>query len=694
MHLDTSVIQLSRVGDMLAKRLKYLRIETVAHLIHYFPFRYEDYRAVLPIKEVEDGVQTTVHGKIEHLVNKRSPRKRMMITEAVVADDTGRVRVVWFGQPFLIKTLKVGDTVFLSGKAVGDMFGVSLVSPQYEKDTNHGTTHTARLVPMYSLTAGITQKQFRFLVVQALDAIKEVEEWLTEDIRTRARVISLHNALRSIHFPTTLEELKAAERRLKFDELFVLQLRGEMIRQSLRQLESPIISFPETEIKQFVAGLPFQLTRDQKVAAWEIFKDIASKKPMNRLLEGDVGSGKTVVATMALYAAALAGYQGVIMAPTEILAKQHFESLAKLFARLPLTIALFTRSQRLLSDSEKREDGTVTKKVLLEKVHDGTIHLVIGTHALLTETVVFKKLGLVIVDEQHRFGVHQRKTIREKSEDGLVPHFLSMTATPIPRSFALTVYGDLDISIIRELPPGRKPIKTRVVAPHQRDRAYQFIREQVKNGRQVFVICPLIAPIGEESIGRADERKTVMTEYKKLSENVFPDLRIGYVHGKMKATEKDEAMHQFANNQVNILVATSVVEVGVNIPNASVMMIEGAERFGLAQLHQFRGRVGRSVHQSYCFLFAETDTQTVQERLAFFEKTTDGFLLAEYDLEKRGPGDVYGTAQSGMMQLKLATMRDIELIKIARESARDIDFDSYPALVQKVKAWEESVHLE
>ncbi|MFA4830586.1 MAG: ATP-dependent DNA helicase RecG [Patescibacteria group bacterium] len=745
MNLKTKVTELNRVGKTLERKLRRLGVEIVQDLLFYFPFRYEDYSQVTLIKDLKDGMQTTVKGKIEIIANKRSPRKRKIITEAVVADETGRIRVIWFGQPFITKILRVGDNVYLSGKVSGDMFGVTMKGPSYErnkkqetrnKDDVVSTTHTARIVPMYSLTSGITQKQLRFLMSQVIGEAEKIDEWLPEEILEKADLITLPFALKAIHFPETKEELKQAERRLKFGELFVLQLRAEMIRQSMKRYQASRIKFKEKETREFVQSLPFTLTRDQKIAAWEILRDLEKGEPMNRLLEGDVGSGKTVVAGIAAYNAALNGLQTAIMAPTEILSKQHFETLKKLFSDRPmvlLTSEEIGNWKLEIGDGSKRKMREETLKLIRE----GEVQIIVGTHALLTEDVEFKNLGLVVVDEQHRFGVEQRKVIREKSgftevasdksgQKNTVPHFLSMTATPIPRSFALTIYGDLDLSIIRELPVGRKPVKTRAVESRSREKAYGFIRSQVETGRQVFVICPLIeertlsrkpeagsrkpeidgqvtsypAATGSRSlrdklqVTHFDEKKSVLREYEKLSKNIFPDLKVGFLHGRMKTGDKDKTMEQFNNGTINVLVSTSVVEVGVDIPNASVMMIEGADRFGLAQLHQFRGRVGRSEHQSYCFLFTDSDSEKVRERLAYFEKVTDGFKVAEYDLKTRGPGEVYGTAQSGMMNLRLATFHDHELIKLARELARGIDFGKYPALRERVREWEGRVHLE
>lgn len=723
MKLNTPISQLNRVGKTLEKRLRYLRIETVQDLLFYFPFRYEDFSQIKLIKDLKDGEQVSIKGQIELIASKRSFKKRKIITEAVVSDSSDRIKVIWFGQPFIAKILKPGDEVYLSGKVKGDMLGLQMVGPAYElvrlTSLAQGKlpTHTARIVPMYSLTEGITQKQIRFLMSQIVGFANEIREWLPKEIMDKADLVPLPEAIKGIHFPVDDVDLKQSEKRLKFGELFILQLRAEMIRQLLKRSVASSIIFKQQEIKEFVDSLPFKLTKSQKIATWEILRDLEKKEPMNRLLEGDVGSGKTVVAAMAMYNTALNGYQSVLMAPTEILAMQHYASLKQLLEK-KVGLAILTRSQFQISNlkfknKSKLSNDKISKNKVVKMIKDGEVKIIIGTHALLSENVEFKNLGLVIVDEQHRFGVEQRKVIKEKMGSGLVPHFLSMTATPIPRTFALTLYGDLDLSIINEMPVGRKSIKTRLVESLNREKAYQFIREQVKSGRQVFVICPLISQKSIKSVKSiksdneieiinypdyrlysSNEKKSVMEEYEKLSKQIFSDLKVGYLHGKLKSKEKEETMAHFADGKIDILVSTSMVEVGVNIPNASVMMIEGAERFGLAQLHQFRGRVGRSSHQSYCLLFTNSDSQKTLERLKYFEKNNDGFKVAEYDLEMRGPGEVYGKDQSGMMNLRLATLQDKELIKLARDMARGVDFAKYPVLKNKVKQWEERVHLE
>lgn len=712
MNLNTPIEELNKVGKSTASRLRRLGLNTVRDLLYYFPFRYEDFRRIVPIKELQDDEAVTVKVKLELIANKRSWKSRKMITEALVSDDTGSLRIVWFNQPFITKLLHPGETIFLSGVIKSDMLGAQMISPVYEKVGKAASAHTARLVPIYPLTNGLTQKQIRYLVSQIINLVDQFKEWLPEEILEKFDLVPLGSALHGVHFPEDEKDLKLSLDRLKFDELFVLQLKSARARLHKESIKAPKLVFPEAQIKDFVNALPFRLTKTQKVSAWEILQDLDKEIPMNRLLSGDVGSGKTVVAAMAMYSAVLNKYQAVLLAPTEILARQHYNSLIK-FLGNKLKIGLVSKNFRELNYELGIKNQKKTKKFPDSSFIIHNSDIIVGTHALLSEKIEFSNLGFVVVDEQHRFGVGQRKEIKNK---GLGVHFLSMTATPIPRSLALTLYGDLDVSIINELPIGRKPIMTRLVEPHNRSKAYEFIRGQVKQGRQVFVVCPLIEEgIKNKEKGTSEDvelseknsrslfltpysldKKSVMSEYEKLSKQIFSDLRVGYLHGKLKSEEKEKIMGQFKNNEIDILVSTSVVEVGVDIPNASVMMIEGAERFGLAQLHQFRGRVGRSIHQSYCFLFVGVESARAMDRLKYFEKNLDGFKLAEKDLEMRGPGEVYGVEQSGMANLRLAKLTDREIIKKAREAAKLVapNLEKYPRLLGKFKEWEESVHLE
>lgn len=700
MQLNSKISQLNRVGETVEKQLHKLGIKTVQDLLLYYPFRYEDYSNVVPISDLEIGKQVTIQAQITKISSRYNPRSRRVIVEAQVADESGECNIVWFGQKFITKVLSEGDTVNFSGKVSFGKKGASIVSPSYEKiRSGVETAHTARIVPIYSLTYGISQKQIRFLVSQIISQAENIIDWLPEEIVTEVDVIKLSEAIAKIHFPVDDRDIEIAKRRLKFDELFVLQLRAEMIRQSLKRQKAPQIKFNKEVVKEFLEKLNFTLTDAQKIATWEILQDMEKTEPMNRLLQGDVGAGKTVVAAICANSSIENGFQVIVMAPTEVLATQHYESFVGLFGEGKNKVCLYTRSKaEIYNDNNIAYLSTLKKKkeYIALKIKKGDLKIVIGTHALLSEQISFKNLGLVVVDEQQRFGVEQRKTIHDKSGDiTTVPHFLSMTATPIPRSLALTVYGDLDVSVIRGLPPGRKKIITKLVQKNDRTKAYNFFEGQVRAGRQIFVICPLVELTEDNSLNLDNlDKKNVLDEYKKLSEKVFPNLRVDYMYGKMKPAEKTAIMERMNKGEIDILVSTSVVEVGVNIPNATVMMIEDAERFGLAQLHQFRGRVGRSTKQSYCFLFTDNFSKKSYDRLKFFEENHDGFKLAEFDLSTRGPGEVYGTAQSGVNSLKFAKTSDVELIKKARQLAVGLNFEKFPLLKERVRQWESGVHLE
>ncbi len=685
MELNSSISSLNNVGPAIAKKLKKINLNTINDLLYHIPFRHEDFRGGMPIKDLQDGLTVSVAAKVELIGSRRSFKTRKMITEALVSDSSGSLRIVWFNQPYVAKIIEIGSDWQFSGTVKSDMLGPQLVNPTFEKKTA-SVGSESKFIPVYSVTAGLSQKLLRFLVEQAIEQVKKISDWLPEETLEECDLLPLSVALSAVHFPTDKHDLENGFKRLKFDELFLIQLRAEISRRGRALQKAPALDFKEKEIKEFVGKLPFALTKPQKLSAWEILKDLSKPTPMNRLLSGDVGSGKTVVAAMALYNTTLNGFQSVLLAPTEILAKQHFDNLSRLLFHLDTPICLFTRSQFAKNAGEENIESKKLKKEIVEDLKNGKIALAIGTHALLSEKIEFKKLGLAIVDEQHRFGVEQRQDIKQK---GKGVHFLSLTATPIPRSLALTLYGDLDLSVIDELPAGRKPIMSRLVEVYNRQKAYDFIRAQIRQGRQAFVVCPLI----ENDSG---DKKSVLAEYEKLSKKIFPDLKVDFLHGKLKSAEKESTMRRFKNHEIDILVATSVIEVGIDIPNASVMMIEGAERFGLAQLHQFRGRVGRSIHQSYCFLFTDSASEKTLDRLKFFEGNLSGFKLAQKDLEDRGPGEVYGTAQSGVAGLQLAKLTDYTIVKMAREAAVKAadNLDKLPLLKQKIKSFEKLVHLE
>lgn len=689
--LDTPIFKIYGVGEKIAAKLKKLKIETVEDLIFYFPARYDDLSRVVKISELRPDEVVSIKGRIELINNRRSPVKRKMLTEAFISDGTGSLKTIWFNQPFLTKNLKPGDEVYLSGKIDFDYHGFQMVNPSYEKINQFkqkDTTHTARIIPIYSLTEGLSQKQIRFLIKAVLPAAEGVKDWLPSKIIKKQGFFNLPRTLKQIHFPDNIQKVEKAVERLKFEELFLIQLFVQKTKKELQKSKARPLAFHEKETKKFVKSLPFELTNDQKKSAWEILKDLNQEKPMNRLLEGDVGSGKTVVSAIALLNTVLNKKQSVLMAPTEILARQHFKSIRELFKNFNFQTALLTRGNRKINET------SVSKKKIMQELKEGSVKIVIGTHALIQEDVEFKDLVLAIIDEQHRFGVEQRKKLKEKSGDNsTAPHLLSMTATPIPRSLALTLYGDLDLSIIKEMPKGRKKIITKVVEPNKRDKAYNFVRQEIKKGRQVFVICPLIDESDKLGV------KSAKAEYKKLSSNIFPDFNIGLLHGKLKAKEKEDVMKQFLENKIDILVSTSVVEVGVDVPNATIIMIEGAERFGLAQLHQFRGRVGRSQFQSYCLLFTESINSKTLERLEALVKSNDGFDLAEKDLEIRGPGEVYGKRQSGLPDLKMASLTDFSIIKQAQKWAvklleEEPHLENYPVLAKRLEKFAKNIHFE
>ncbi|MBD3248199.1 ATP-dependent DNA helicase RecG [Candidatus Falkowbacteria bacterium] len=566
---------------------------------------------------------------------------------------------------------------------------ISMISPIYEKIGRKGKIHTSGLVPVYPLTEGVTQKQVRFLIRQSLEFLNELEEILPTHIKERQKLLDLDQAISNIHFPQSKEYLHRARARLAFDELFILQLKSGIIKKERESSQAQAIAFKEKDTREFVDSLPFQLTEDQKKSAWRILKDMEEAKPMARLLNGDVGSGKTVVAAIAMLNTALNGLQSALMAPTEILARQHYGSIKKLLGSFPIRIALLSSSTRALNTDDK-----IGKAKLFEMIANGEVDIVIGTHALVSEKLKFEKLGLAVIDEQHRFGVAQRKALIEKSGNpGTVPHLLSMTATPIPRSLALTLFGDLDISVISQMPSGRKPIITKLVFDSGRQKVYDFVREQIASGRQAFVICPLIEE--SDTLGV----KSAESEYKLLNENIFKDIPMAMLHGKMKPKEKEEIMKGFLENKHKILVSTSVVEVGVDVPNATIMMIEGSERFGLAQLHQFRGRVGRGDLQSYCVMFTGSNSPDTLKRLKIMENTRDGFKLAQMDLELRGSGEIYGTRQKGFPEMKIATLWDLELMRNAKVEAdklinTDPEFKSALILKEEVDRSLKEIHLE
>lgn len=659
--LNAPLTVLHGIGPRNAQSLEPLGLKTLEDLLYYFPRRYDDFSQLKPINRIQYGEELTILGTIQSITSRPVRGGQIQIVEAVLSDGTGFLRLTWFNQPWLVNRLPHGTQIIVSGKI--DMYLGRLVinSPEWEPlDQDH--LHTNRIVPVYSLSSNVTQRWLRKMMHQTVSFwAPRVPDYLPESIRSAADLTTLSNALRQIHFPDSMDQLNAARARLAFDEILFLQLGVLSQKRSWQSVSAQIFSVSDDWLNELLASLPFTLTDAQQKVLAETRVDLSSGSPMNRLLQGDVGSGKTVIAALAVAIIAQNGAQSAIMAPTSILAEQHYRTFSRLLSDVlcPEEISL------LLGDTPESE-----KRTIRAGLADGSIKLVIGTHALIEDPVDFQRLQLAVIDEQHRFGVSQRSILRSKGEN---PHLLVMTATPIPRSLALTIYGDLDLSVMDQMPFGRLPVETHVLHPLERERAYQLVRSQIALGQQAFIIYPLVEQ------GDREESKAAVEEHARLQKEIFPKYRLGLVHGRLKPEEKESAMVKFRDGEYQILISTSVVEVGVDVPNATVMIIEGANRFGLAQLHQFRGRVGRGSAQSFCLLIPETENALENERLATMEATNDGFVLAEKDLQQRGPGDFLGTRQSGFLDLRMANLTDIRLIEKARTQAQRL-FEQDPDL--------------
>jgi len=676
MDLKTPLAGISGIGPAYISRLQILGLSNIEDLIHHYPFRYDDFSSSSSISETKVGEKITIQGEIWSIDNVYT-RTRKVLTRALLNDGSGTIELIWFHQPWLTKNIKAGDKIQASGKVNRKGSKVSLVAPAWEKidglqvtPTNNQPIHTGRLVPIYPETYGLSSKWFRLKISKILPTtLPLVEDPLPSEIKEN--MLPLKEALEEIHFPQDFEKVKKAKYRLSFDELFFIQLATQKKRLDWQKKETTKgFVIDEKKVEKFIKSLPFTLTSAQNRVIQEIIQDLKKEHPMNRLVQGEVGSGKTVVAAVILYLAYLNNLQSVVMAPTEILAFQHHQTLTKLLEPLGIEVGIYTGSRKFTKD------------------HKSEPQVIVGTHALLSDKIDLKKVGLVVVDEQQRFGVEQRGVIRTKASS---PHFLTMTATPIPRTVALTLYGDLDLSVIDELPKGRKEVKTHFVPQRKRADAYQFIKGEIKKGHQIYIVTPLI----EES-ETLQSAKAAKVEFERLKKDIFPEYKLGLLHGKLKSKEKEEVINLFKNHEIDILVSTSVVEVGVDVPNATVMVIEGGERFGLAQLHQLRGRVGRGEDQSYNFLFTGEESPQVINRLKNLERTHDGLKLAELDLQIRGSGEIFGTLQSGRWNLKIASLSDIKLLEQTRASATKIlafspNLDKYPLLQAKLTIAEDII---
>ncbi|MBN2058474.1 MAG: ATP-dependent DNA helicase RecG [Candidatus Saganbacteria bacterium] len=638
---------LKGVGPKVAKLLRKLGIETVEDLVYFFPRDYEDRSNPTGIADLQLGRTAVVRARIDDLDHKLT-RNRFSVLKADLADRTGSIQAVWFNQPFLARMLRRGMKVIVSGKVEFSEFDEvkQLTVKDYEIDTGQNQG----IVPFYSLTEGLYLKKVRSIVRAALEqGLPEVIDWLPEALGKKHKLIALRDALLGLHQPKKMSEIEPARRRLAFDDLFLFQLGLALRRKKVKTAQGNALDIDLSVLDEFRASLSFKFTAAQDRVLSDILADMRSAAPMNRLVQGDVGSGKTIVAAAAALLAIKAGYQAALMAPTEILAQQHFEKMIRLPGYQNIRVELLTGNTARIRKTKDQRPKT---------------DLLIGTHALIQKTVEFSRLGLVIIDEQHRFGVLQRADLVKKGSN---PDVLVMTATPIPRSLALTVYGDLDRSVINEMPPGRTPVKTYFVPEDKRGSAYEFIRNEVKAGRQAYVVCPLV----EES--EKIDLRAAMDEADRLKRDIFPEYSVGLMHGRLKSEDKDRIMAEFKSGGLDILVSTTVIEVGIDVPNASVMIIEHAERFGLSQLHQLRGRIGRGAQQSYCFLLAEAKSKEAKLRLKAMIDSTDGFHIAEVDLRLRGPGDYCGTRQSGLPNFRVADIiRDEKILKEARKAAFDL----------------------
>lgn len=649
---DIPVRYVKGVGPRRAELLNRLKVETVEGLLYYFPRRYEDRNKFILISKAKIGEYQTIKGEILTMGVYKSG-KGLTIFQLAVSDDTGVIYATWFNQPYMKKWFRIGDKIILYGK-VEKYKVLRINTPEYEivGDEEDETIHTGRIVPIYPSTENLSQRTLRSIIKNVLDEyLERVEEYIPVDIRARNKLLDLKAAIGNMHFPENENLKEMAYERVVFDEFFILQLALALRKAQSKQVKTGIAHKVEGELAElFKALLPFKLTDAQKKAIEDIESDMASPKPMNRLLEGDVGSGKTIVAAYALILTAQNGYQGALMVPTEILAEQHFLNLNRLLGSLGLNIVLLING----IPDEMREKA-------YKMIEDGSANIIIGTHALIQESVKFKKLGLVVIDEQHKFGVDQRARLKEK---GLNPDMLFMTATPIPRTLAMTLYGDLDLSILYEMPEGRIPPKAYWVGEERRQGVYKFIEQEGRAGRQAYIIYPVIKK------GKREDLKAATEMFAKFKDEIFLQFNVGLIHGRLEGEEKERVMNDFREGKIQILVSTTVIEVGIDNPNVSVMLIENPERFGLSQLHQLRGRIGRGGQKSYCILLSDTESEEASRRLKALISTTSGFRIAEEDLEIRGPGEFFGTRQHGLPELRYANLvSDIRQLEAARREA-------------------------
>lgn len=713
MRLNSLLTEELRLTEYQKKALKRLKLETVKDILWHFPVRYEELGDLKTIADISEGDKITLHGKITKIDLEKTWKKKMNIAHASLNDGTGVVNLVWFHQPFIANILKEGDTISASGKVQKNKKGHYIANPIFSKDGPREIRKT--LAAVYPETRGLSSRWFCFTMQKILKKMEDPVDTIPKKILDKYHLPSFKNALLYIHTPKEKKNAEAARKRFAFEEIFLIQLSRARKRMRQKQQKSMEINVGKNELEKFIHKFGFELTKSQNKALEHIIKDMAKGSPMARFLEGDVGSGKTAIAAATAFTVKESGHQTAYMAPTEVLARQLFDSFIKYFIGTGTKVGLITSSEckKFPSKSNPRLSTKISKPRLLKWLKEGEIDIIIGTHSLIQDAVKFsakdktvyegKKLALVIIDEQHRFGTNQRAALagkKNESDKSVFPHFLSMSATPIPRTLALTIYGDLELTLLEEMPPGRKKIITEIVAPSQREKAYEKIKEEINKGRQAYVVCPRIDP--QEQVKEnllTLNMKAVKEEYEKLSKDVFKEYELAMLHGKMKAKEKEEVMKSFENGGIDILIATSVIEVGVNVPNATTIIIEGAERFGLAQLHQLRGRVLRSTHQPHCFIFTESRSQKALERLKALGRAKNGFELAEYDLQFRGPGKLSGKKQWGITDVGMEALKNIKMVEAARTEAQrilkeDPKLKKHPLLKKRLGQENLDIHME
>lgn len=693
MNLQTKLSAIPLIKKNVALAFAKLNLHTTEDLLYHIPTRYEDYSKISAIADLEPGNLVSIIGTVTHVESTRSWQKKMLITEATLTDASESIRLLWFNQKFVTQSLHADKTYRVSGKVQADKTGLVIQNPSFEL-SDRTANHTGRLIPIYPETRGVTSKFIRWQIKNIFEHITAFPDPIPETILEPLKLPDLKHTFYYLHFPKTLAHVELARKRLAFQEMFLVQMKALQTKALHESKTAAPLPLQKESVGAFLSNLPFQLTVGQQKAITALESDLAKSTPMNRLLNGDVGSGKTVVAAFALLLAASNQSQAVLLAPTEVLARQHYESLRKLFAHTSYEVSLFTRNYRILHGSK------VTRASFLKALAAGIPDIIVGTHATLQDTVIYHNLSLVIVDEQHRFGVAQRAKLQSLSDQeqdgtpGTIPHFLSLSATPIPRTLSLAFFGNLDVSLLEEAPKNRKPIITKLAKNNaDRNAIYDHIKNEIAKGHQAFIIFPLV----EESLALKDV-KAAVNEHQRLAEEVFPNAKVAIIHGKLKPAEKEAAMEQFKNKEFDILVATSVIEVGIDIPNATVILIEEADRFGLSQLHQFRGRVGRGEAQSYCFLIPGSFEKSPR-RLEALVEHRNGFAIAEVDLAERGPGSFLGTRQSGLPDVAMENMTNMKLVTLAREAAEntlkdDPTLEKLPFLQAALTRFDERIHLE